>query len=103
MLELFKANTEYIFDSEKIKVGSIVALRRIATDGTFDESFSWDRVPLLNALVTAVDRENIRILTPYGEYVDIISACVVDSPSFDPTIGIIVKIYAVTDSIYTGE
>jgi hypothetical protein len=103
MLELFKANTEYVFDVEKVKVGGIIAYKRIGTDGSLDEVPSLESLPMTNALVTYIDGESIRVLTHSGEYIDIDSSEVVDSPSFNLANGVIVKIYTVVDSIYTGE
>ncbi|QIA28562.1 hypothetical protein [Phage f2b1] len=103
MLELFKANTEYVFDTEKIKVGGVIAYRRIATDGSLDEIPSLELAPMSNALVTYIDGESLRVLTHSGEYIDIRSSEVVDSPSFDLLNGVAVRIYTVVDSVYTGE
>lgn len=103
MLELFKANTEYVFDVEKIKVGGVIAYRRIATDGSLDEVPNLESVPMTNALVTYIDGESIRVLNHSGEYIDIDSSEVVDSPSFSLANGVLVKIYTVVDTVYTGE
>lgn len=103
MLELFKANTEYVFDVEKIKVGGVIAYRRLATDGAFDLAPVLSDQPMLNALVTFIDKDSIRILNHLGEYIDIDSSEVVDSPSYEPSNGVAVQIYAVVNSVFLGE